>query len=75
MFDFFLTYFIEKHPDISTINEHVMTLQMCFLKEDGKCEDIMNVEMKKCHGDLLYRFINSIDNDMWNYYICLGNHQ
>ncbi|XP_053387636.1 uncharacterized protein LOC123541916 isoform X2 [Mercenaria mercenaria] len=62
----------EKHPDIATIGEDIVTVQACSLNQNGDCESDMEVQMRKCYGDLLYSFpwINITDVQTLNYYIC-----
>jgi hypothetical protein len=65
---------IDKHPDISTISDDIVTLPACGLNQNGKCEDDIVVEMRKCYGHLFYRFPEQSFNvlDRWDLYICFG---
>jgi hypothetical protein len=72
-----MPYFLtDEHPDISTVTDDIVTVPLCGLNENGNCKEDIVFEMRKCHGDLLYRFPEQNFNvlDRLNLYICFGTH-
>ncbi|XP_053387193.1 uncharacterized protein LOC123542679 [Mercenaria mercenaria] len=43
--------FVEKHPDVATMNENIVTVQACSLNHNGDCEWNLDVQMRKSCED------------------------
>lgn len=64
----------EKHPNIDTLDDKVVTLKACSLNQKRVCQWNMEIYMRKCNDDLLYAYpwFDRENSDIWYQHICFG---
>ncbi|XP_060586573.1 uncharacterized protein LOC132742243 [Ruditapes philippinarum] len=62
----------DKHPNIEDITENIIEVKACTIDVNQKCIHHMNVLIRKCNGNLLYRFPLFNSTNVRHDYICLG---
>ncbi|XP_060592341.1 uncharacterized protein LOC132747048 [Ruditapes philippinarum] len=63
------------HPQLTTLNENIKMYTLCSVNQERVCEmEIGNIEMRKCHGILLYRIptLDFSNLDITAQFYCFG---
>ncbi|XP_060586575.1 uncharacterized protein LOC132742245 [Ruditapes philippinarum] len=60
----------DKHPNIDDITANITEVKACTIDENKKCIRPVKVLIRKCNGNLLYRFPSFNITNVQNEYIC-----